>query len=91
MAVVIDALVAHLGDVPDPAEDPVADARRPAGAAGDLVGGLVGDLDAEDRGRAAHDRGELAVLVVVEPERDPEAVAQRRGEKALCGSSRRRA
>src|SRR2546429_37686 len=54
-----------------------AAARRPAGAAGDLVGGLVRDLDAEDPGRAADDRGELAVLVVVEPERDPEAVAQR--------------
>src|SRR6266550_2970826 len=48
------ALMPHLRDVPDAAEDPVAHARRPAGAAGDL-----------------------AVLVVVEPERDPEAVAQR--------------
>src|SRR2546430_5403235 len=80
--------MAHLRDVPDAAEDPVAHARRPAGATGDLVGGLVRDLDAEDPGRAADDRGQLAVLVIVEPERDPEAVAQRRGEKARA---RRRA
>ena len=76
------ALVPYLGDVPDPAEDPIADARRAARAAGDLVGGLVGDLDAEDPGRAADDRGELAVVVVVEPEGHAEAVAERRGEKA---------
>jgi hypothetical protein len=81
------ALMAHFRDVPDAAEDPVAHARRPAGAARDLVGGLVRDLDAEDPGRAANDRGELAVLVVVEPERDAEAVAQRGREKARARGS----
>ncbi len=75
------SLVTHLGHVSHATQDPVADARRAARAAGDLVGGVVGDLDAEDPGRAADDRRELAVLVVVEPERDAEAVAQRRREE----------
>ena len=54
----------------------------------DLLGGLVGDLDAEDSRRAAHDRRELVLLVVAEPERHAEAVAQRRREEP---GARRRA
>ena len=61
---------------------------RAARAPGDLVGGLVLDLDAEDARRAAHDRRELGRLVVVEAERHPEAVAERRREQA---GARRRA
>src|SRR5919204_250396 len=38
------ALVAHLGDVADTAQDPVRDARRTAGPGGDLVGRLGRDL-----------------------------------------------
>ena len=74
--------VAHLGDVADPAQDAVRDARRPARPSGDLVGRLVGDLDAEDPRRPAHDRRELVPLVVAEPERHAEAVAQRRRQQA---------
>ena len=48
----------------------------------DLLGGIVVDLDAENACRAAHDRAELAGLVVPEPERHPEAVAQRRRQQA---------
>ena len=77
--------VAHLGDVADAPQDPVRDPRRPARAAGDLVGGVVLDLDAEDAGRAPDDRAELGRLVVAEPERHPEAVAQRRRQEARAG------
>ena len=80
--------VAHLGDVADPPQDAVGDTRRPACAARDLLGRLVGDLDAEDPRRAAHDRRELALLVVAEPERHAEAVAERRREEP---GARRRA
>jgi hypothetical protein len=52
--------VPHLGDVADAAQDAVRDPRRAARAARDLVGGVVGDLDAEDARAAAHDRAELA-------------------------------
>ena len=55
------ARVAHLGDVADAAEDPVRDPRRPAGAAGDLLGRVVLDLDLEDARAAADDRGQLVV------------------------------
>ena len=69
-------------------EDAVRHARRSPRSAGDLVGRLVGDLDAEDPRRPAHDRRQLVLLVVAEPERHPEAVAQRRREQA---GARRRA
>ena len=74
--------VTHLGDVADAPQDPVGDPRRPPRAACDLVGGVVLDLDAEDARRAAHDRTELSRVVVAEPERHPEAVAQRRRQQA---------
>ena len=76
-----DPGVTHLGDVADAPEDPVRDpwcAPRPAS---DLVGRLVGDLDAEDAGRAANDRRELVLLVVPQPERHAEPVAKRRREE----------
>ena len=91
MSSVIGTGVAHLGDVADAAQDPVRDSRRPARATGDLLGRGVVDLDAEDAGGAADDRRELAGLVVAEPERHPEAVAQRRRQQARFASSRRRA
>ena len=80
--------VAHLGDVAHAAQDAVGDARRAARAPGDLLGGLVGDLDGEDARRAPDDAGELVGLVVVEPEGHPEAVAERRRQQARA---RRRA
>src|SRR6266545_1095540 len=78
-------LVAHLRDVTDPAEDAVRDPWRPARAAGDLLGGVGLDLDAQDGGRAGDDRAQLRLLVVAKPERHPEAVAQRRGEQTGAG------
>ena len=76
------ACVAHLGDVPHPPQDPVRDPRRTARAARDLVGRRLLDLDVEDARRAAHDHAQLLGLVVAEPERHPEAVAQRRRQEA---------
>ena len=73
--------MAHLGDVANAAEDPVRDPRRAARPPGDLVGGVGLDLDIEDPRAAAHDRGELDRRVVVEPEREPEAVAERRRQQ----------
>ena len=78
---VTDALVPHLGDVANAAEDPVRDPRRAARAARDLLGRVVGDLDAEDPRGAPHDRRELLVVVVAEPEGHPEAVAERRRQQ----------
>ena len=52
------------------------------------VARVVLDRHAEDAGGAADDRGQLLGLVVAEPEREPEAVAQRRRQQA---GARRRA
>ncbi len=50
------AVCADLGVVPDPAQQPVGDAGRAAGAPGDLRARLDTQLDAEDAGRAASTR-----------------------------------
>src|SRR6186997_164092 len=71
-----------------PPKDAVRHPRGPARAARNLVGCLVRDLDPEDPGRAAHDRRQLGLLVVAEPERHAEAVAKRCRQEAR---SRRRA
>jgi hypothetical protein len=76
--------VPHLGDIPNAAQDAVRDARCPPGATGDLFGRLVGDLDAQDPGGATDDRGELDTVVVPEPERHAETVAQRRRQQACA-------
>ena len=88
ISVVITPGMAHLGDVADAAEDPVRDPRRSARPAGDLVGGIAVDVDAEDPRAPADDRAELGGRVEVEPEREAEAVAQRRRQQA---GARRRA
>src|ERR671935_131660 len=60
-------VVADLGDVANPSEEPVRHAGRPARAAGDLVGALQIDRHLEDPGRAADDRAELLRRVGLEP------------------------
>src|SRR5262249_33760620 len=69
-------------------QDPVRDPRRAARTARDLVGRVVGHLDSKDPCTAAHDRRELLGRVVVEPEREAEAVAERRRQEP---GARRRA
>ena len=75
----------HDGEVAHPAQQAAGDARRAAGAAGDLVGALLAHADAEHPGAAAHDQLELLDGVELEPDRDAEAVAQGRGEQACAG------
>src|SRR5581483_6988265 len=75
------AFVTDLGDVAHAPQDPVRDARRAARACGDELGRIAVDLDAEDVRRAADDRRQLLGLVQVEPEREPEAISERRGEQ----------
>ena len=53
----------------------------PRERARDLVGRRLLDLDVEDARRAAHDHAELLAVVVAEPERHPEPVAQRRRQQ----------
>src|SRR5262249_1460297 len=78
--------VPHLGHVTHATQDAVRDPRRAARAARDLVSGVYLDLDAEDARAPADDRRQLLRVVVVEPEGEAEAVAERRRQKAgPCG------
>ena len=86
-----DALVAHLGDVAHAAQDAVRDARRAARAAGDELGGVLVDLDAEDPRRAAHDRRELVGVVEVEAERQARSGRAAASSAGRCAWSRRSA
>jgi hypothetical protein len=70
-----------LGEVAHPAQQPVGDARRAAGAAGDLGGAVRLGLDGEDLRRAADDVGQVLGRVVLQPLHDAEAIAQRRGQQ----------
>ena len=80
---------ADRGEVAHAAKQPPGDARRAAGAAGDLPGAVIGDRRAEDARAAADDRLELVVGVEIEPDRNAEAVAKRRRQQARAASSRR--
>ena len=73
------------GEVAHPAQQAAGDARRAAGAAGDLVRAVLAHADAEHPGAALHDELQLLDGVELEPDRDAEAVAQRRREKAGAG------
>ena len=61
----------------------------PRAAAGDFVRAVVGQRRVEQAGGAADDLLELGDGVEIEPDRNAEAVAQRGGEQALRGWSRR--
>ena len=78
-----------MGEVAHPAEQAAGDARGAARAAGDFVGAVLGDRGVEQAGGAAHDLLELGDGVEIEADRDAEAVAQRGGEQARRGWSRR--
>src|SRR5581483_2972118 len=68
------AVVAHLREVPDPAQQAVRHAGRPAGAPGDLRRALGVHLDAQDAGGAPHDPREILHRVVVQPRGEPESL-----------------
>ena len=76
----------HLGDVADTPEDAVGDSRCASRPERDLGRGVVVDRDAEDAGGAPDDHRQLLGLVVAEPERQAEAVAQRGRQQAGAGS-----
>ena len=80
-----DARAAHLGEVPDPLQEPVGDPRGAARALRDRSLALGLDLDSQDAGRAAHDPRQVAGVVVLEPVADPETVAKRRRQQARAG------
>src|SRR3712207_9060420 len=62
-------------------EEPPGDARSPAGAPRDLVRAFLGHAHAEEARAPRHDVLELRLGVKVEPDRDAEAVAQRRRQE----------
>ncbi len=72
----------HLRHVAHAAQQPVADARRATRAAGDHLGALGADGQAEDGGGARDDAREVGDRVVLEPEVDAEPVVQRLREHA---------
>ncbi len=80
-----DALGPDLGVVADPAQQPVGDAGRAPGPAGDLVaaGGVEGD--AHDPGRPHDDGLQLGDVVVVEAGDEAEPVAEGAGDEAGAG------
>src|SRR5581483_7554399 len=61
-------------EVPDPAQQAVRHAGRPAGAPGDLRRALGVHLDAQDAGGAPHDPREILHRVVVQPRGEPESL-----------------
>ena len=93
MSPVMLALVPHLGVVAHPPQQPVGDARRASGAQSQLACPLLVDVHPQDVGRAPHDERQVVHRVVVQPVREAEAVAQRRGDepRARGGADEREA
>src|SRR5579883_3239284 len=77
-----------MSEVAHATQQPPGDARRAAGAAGDLVRAFRRHADAEHARAAVDDQLELGLGVEVEPDRNAEAVAQRVGQEP---GARRRA
>src|SRR5207253_3950983 len=82
------AVALHLGEIAHAPQEAVGDARRAAGAPGDLPRASLVETHLELLRRAAHDLLQVAGRVVVEPVDDAEAVAQGTGEQP---GARRRA
>src|SRR6185295_2562641 len=74
-----------MGEVANSAKQPAGDAWGPPRAPRDLAPAVLGEVDAKQPRGAADDQFELLDRVEIEPHRDAEAVAQRRGEQALAG------
>ena len=72
----------HMREVAHALEQPPRDARRAARAPRDLVGAVGRHRNAEHARAARHDQLEFLLGVEIEPHRNAEAVAQRRGEQA---------
>jgi hypothetical protein len=70
-----------------PAEEPVGDPRRTAGAASDFGCRFLGNLDFEDPGRAIDNYSQVVARVELETVDNAETITQGRGQET--GSSRR--
>ena len=79
------AVGADLGEVADALQEAVGDARRTAGAAGDLLRRVGLERHAQDPSGALHDRDQVGGVVVVEAGDEAEAVAQWTGDEAGAG------
>ena len=66
----------------DPAQQPACDARRAARPPGDLQRARLARRHAEQPGGARHDQRQFFRFVEFEPQRNAEALAQRRGQQA---------
>ena len=73
------------GVVAREAQEIIDDAGSAAGAAGDLIGTALVDVEAEEVGVAAHDAEQLFARVVVEARLQRKAAAERGGEQAGTG------
>ena len=71
----------HLHVVPHPPQQPVGDARGPAGTFGDAGRPLGVDGHAQDAGRPGDDGLELVDLIVIETPDEAEPVAQGSGDQ----------
>ena len=80
-----DAVGHHLGKVADTAQHTVGDAGRAAGAPGDLHSAAGLDGNVQNTGAARDDLPQLLGGIQLQPERDAEAVAQRRGQRTGPG------
>src|SRR5262249_37901223 len=70
------------GEVAYPAQEPAGDARGAARAPCNLARALLACPDLEHARRAAHDFEQFVFAIEIEPHRNAEPVAQRRGEEA---------
>ena len=73
-------------EIDHPAQEPAGDARSAAGAAGDLLGAVRGGVGPQQPRRPGDDLDELVHGVELEPGRDAEPLAERRGQQAEAGS-----
>ena len=74
-----------MSEVADPAKQPPGDSRSAARAPGNFVAAIGGDIHAEEPRGASDDLLKLLDGVEIEPDRDAEAVAERRRQQALAG------
>ena len=75
----------HRGEIADAAQQPHRDARRAAGAAGDLGGAVGGQIERQDAGTARQDLRQLGSLIKQQPQRNAETLAQRPGDQPRAG------
>ncbi len=73
------------GEVAHAPQQAPGDARRAARAPGDLVRAVIGERQADHAGAARNDALQLLGGVKIEPDRNAETIAQRRGEKSGAG------